>query len=175
MIRAALFACLLAFAAPAYAQGPGVSTGPITDQPTRDGLTAEVRAGRAACAGCDLFQADLSYLDLTGRNFSGSRLRQADLSLSEADRARFHGANLSIANLFGGRFSHADFTNANLGRAVLVGAYLGGAHFNGAVLTEANFSGAELTHAVGLTQAQLNTACGDSSTVLPAGMTIPTC
>ena len=27
----------------------------------------------------------------------------------------------------------------------------------------------------GLTQAQLNTACGDASTELPTGMTIPTC
>jgi uncharacterized protein YjbI with pentapeptide repeats len=175
MKRAALFACLIALAAPAYAQGPGVSTGPIADQTTRDGLTAEVRAGRAACIGCDLFQADLSYIDLSGRDFSGSRLRQADLSLSEADRARFHGANLSIANLFGGRFSRADFSDAHLGRAVLVGAYLGGARFNGAVLIDANLSGAELSHAIGLTQAQLNTACGDASTVLPAGMTIPTC
>lgn len=175
MKRAALFACLLAFAAPAFAQGPGVSSGPIADQTTRDGLAAEVRAGRSQCADCDLFQADLSYLDLANHDFSGSRLRQADLSLSQADGARFRGANLSIANMFGGRFARADFTRANLSRAVLVGAYLGGARFEGAVLLETNLSGAELSHAVGLTQSQLNTACGDASTVLPPGMTIPAC
>lgn len=175
MKRAALLACLLALATPAFAQGPGVSTGPITDQATRDGLSAEVRAGRSVCANCDLFQADLSYLDLSNHDFAGSRLRQADLSLSQADRAGFRGANLSIANLFGGRFARADFSNANLSRAVLVGAYLGGARFDGAVLEEANLSGAELSHAIGLTQSQLNTACGDASTVLPRGMTIPAC
>jgi uncharacterized protein YjbI with pentapeptide repeats len=46
---------------------------------------------------------------------------------------------------------------------------------SGAVLTGANFSGAELQDALGLTQAQLNEACGDATTQLPAGMTIPRC
>jgi uncharacterized protein YjbI with pentapeptide repeats len=104
-----------------------------------------------------------------------ARIRQADFSLATADRTRFHGANLSLTNFFGARLSSADLSEANLEGTTFVGAYLGGAHMNGAVLTGANFSGAELESASGLTQAQLNTACGDATTTLPAGMTIPGC
>lgn len=175
MKRAALFLFALVLAGPAFAQAPSATGGPIVSQAERDRIAAGVRNGDRACAQCDLFQADLSYMNLAAANFAGARLRQADLQISEADRARFGGANLSLANLFGGRFSHADFSNANLEGAVLVGAYLGYARFTGAVLAGANLSGAELEGAVGLTQAQLNGACGDANTVLPTGLTVPAC
>ncbi|MEQ1616958.1 MAG: pentapeptide repeat-containing protein [Terricaulis sp.] len=174
MTRAALFACLLALCAPALAQPPGETGGPIVSQSERDAIAARVRDG-AACAGCDLFQAELAYHDISGRDFSGSRLRQAELSLVTADHARFRAANLSLANMFGGRFSRADFTEANLSHSIGVGGYFGGARFDNARIDGMNFSGAELANATGLTQAQLNTACGDANTTLPAGMTIPRC
>lgn len=174
MKRAALFACLFALATPAFAEAPSATGGPITNQAERDTTAARVRAG-AACASCDLFQIDLAYQSVAGRNFSGARIRQADLSLVTADRARFHGANMSLTNFFGARLSGADLTDANLEGATFVGAYLGGARFNGAVLTGANFSGAEMADAQGLTQAQLSSACGDATTTLPQGMTIPAC
>lgn len=174
MKRAALFACLFALAGPAFAQAPSETGGPIVSQAERDVIAERVRGG-AACAGCDLFQADLSYRNLARRDFSGARLRQAEIQVVTADGANFRRANLSLANMFGGRFSHADFTDTNLERATFVGAYLGGARFGGAVMAGANFSGAEMADASGLSQAQLNTACGDGSTTLPPGMTIPTC
>ena len=174
MKRAALFACLLAFATPALAQAPSATGGPVTNQAERDAIAERVRGG-ASCANCDLFQISLAYQSVAGRNFSGARIRQADLSLATADRARFHGANMSLTNFFGARLSSADLSDANLEGATFVGAYLGGARFSGAVLTGANFSGAELADAAGLTQSQLNTACGDATTTLPAGMTIPAC
>lgn len=175
MKRAALLACLIAaVAAPAYAQAPGATAGPIVSQAERDAIAARVRAG-ASCARCDLFQIDLSYQNAAGRDFSGARIRQSNLSLATLDRSRFRGANLSLANLFGARLTGADLTNANLEGATLVGGYLGGARLNGAALNGANLSGAELSEASGLTQAQLNTACGDSTTTLPAGLTVPAC
>lgn len=174
MKRAALLACLIAFTTPALAQTPAATGGPITNQAERDSIAARVRGG-GSCAGCDLFQIDLAYLNVAGRDFTGARIRQADLSVATADRAKFHRANASLTNFFGARLGHADFSEANLDHATLVGAYLGYARFNGADLTGADFSGAELTGAQGLTQAQLNTACGDATTVLPAGMTLPTC
>ena len=174
MKRAALFACLLAFTMPAFAQAPSATSGPITSQAERDAIAARVRAG-ASCANCDLFQISLAYQSVAGRNFAGARIRQADLSLATADRARFHGANMSLTNFFGARLSGADLTETNLEGATFVGAYLGGARMSGAMLTGANFSGAELADAAGLTQTQLNTACGDATTTLPAGMTIPAC
>lgn len=174
MKRAALFACLLTLTTPAFAQAPGATGGPITNQAERDAIAERVRNG-ASCANCDLFQISLAYQSVAGRNFSGARIRQADLSLVTADRARFHGANMSLTNFFGARLSSADLSETNLEGATFVGAYLGGARMNGAVLTGANLSGAELAGAVGLTQAQLNTACGDATTTLPAGMTVPAC
>lgn len=157
-----------------YAQAPSETGGPMVSQAERDEVAVRVRGG-ASCARCDLFQIDLSYHHVSGRDFAGSRLRQSDLSLASADRTRFHGANLSLANLFGVRASHGDFTDANLEGAILVGGYFGAARFNGAALTGANVSGAELAGAIGLTQTQLNTACGDSTTTLPAGLTVPAC
>jgi uncharacterized protein YjbI with pentapeptide repeats len=179
MRRAALAAYLLAFTSFScghlvYAEPPSATGGPMLSQSERDAIAARVRGG-ASCAACDLFQIDLAYHALPGRDFSGSRIRQSNLSLAIVDSARFRQANLSLANLFGVRAGRADFTDANLEGATLVGGYFGGARFGGAVLGGANFSGAELASAAGLTQAQLNTACGDATTTLPPGLTIPTC
>jgi uncharacterized protein YjbI with pentapeptide repeats len=174
MKRAALAACLFAIAAPALAQTPISTAGPITNQAERD-VTAERVRGGASCAGCDLFQINLAYSDLAGRDFSGSRIRQADLTVVTADRADFHGSNLSLTNFFGARLTGADLRNTNLEGANLVGAYLGGARMDGAALDGANIAGAEMETAHGLTQDQLNTACGDATTRLPAGLSVRTC
>ena len=118
------------------------------------GQISQVRAG-ANCPKCNLFQAELSGLTLKGKNLAGARLRQADLSLTIMNRTNFAGA---------------DLTNASY-----VGTHLDGANFRGARLTGANFSGAEMARAVGLSQAQLNQACGDAATRLPGGLRIPPC
>lgn len=156
---AAMTMCI-ALGAPAMAQNAGE--------------IERVRQGQS-CTGCNLFQADLSYRNLPGVDLTGSRLRQADLSLSTMNRARFARADLSVANLFGGRFTAASFAGANLERATLVGAYFGSADFSGANLTEANLSGAEMNRVRGLTQSQLDRACGDATTRLPAGLRVSPC
>jgi len=138
------------------------------------GEIARVQAGQD-CVNCNLFQADLAYRDLAGLDVSASRLRQADLSLSTLNNADFTGTNLSIANMFGARLTSASLRNANLERAVLVGAYLGGADLSGARLDGANLSGADLRTTRGLTQAQLDSACGDASTRLPDDVSVPQC
>lgn len=158
-----LLVCLVALApaAPAFAENLRQSQ--------------EVRAGRQDCRGCDLFQADLSYLDLRSRNFSGARLRQSNLSLAEIDHANLAGANLSFADGFGARFARTALDNADLRNGNFVGAYFGGASLRGAVLDGAVLSGADFSGARGLTQSQISKACGDSATVLPNGITIPAC
>lgn len=135
---------------------------------------SRVQSG-ASCSGCNLFQADLSYRDMPHVNLSGSRLRQADLSLSTMNGSNFRGADMSIANLFGGRFTGSNFSNANLQNANLVGAYFGRSNFSGANLAGAILSGAEMDRVQGLTQRQLDAACGDSATRLPRGLRIPVC
>jgi uncharacterized protein YjbI with pentapeptide repeats len=134
-----------------------------------------VAKGQKACVGCNLFQADFSYQDIHNRNLSKARLRQADLTVAEADGARFTGADMAFVNAFGARFAQADFTGAILTKAVFVGAYFGGANLKGATLDGADFSGADLAEAQGLTQAQLARACGDASTQLPKGFSVPRC
>ena len=72
-------------------------------------------------------------------------------------------------------FTGVSFAGANMTNASFVGAYLEGANFRGANLTGVNFSGAEMDRAVGLTQGQLNQACGDESTTLPRGLRLRSC
>jgi hypothetical protein len=67
------------------------------------------------------------------------------------------GADLSRATLSGATLSHADLSGADLSHAELTGATL-----FGATLIDADLSHAELTGAKGLTQAQLDQACGEN-------------
>ncbi len=161
-MRLFLIAALAAvsLAAPAMAQNAG--------------QIARVRAGNS-CSGCNLFQGDFSGLEARGLNLSGSRLRQADLSLSVMNRTNFSRADLRDVEAFGGVFSSSSFTGANLTNASFVGAYLDGANFSGATISGTNFSGAQMGRATGLTQSQLNRACGDEATVLPGSLRIPAC
>jgi uncharacterized protein YjbI with pentapeptide repeats len=135
---------------------------------------ASVRGG-ANCAGCNLFQADLGNLTLKNKNLSRARLRQAEMSAAILNGTNFSGADLRDVNAYGALFTSANFTGADLTNATFVGAYLQGARLSGANLTGANFSGAEMDRAIGLTQSQLNKACGDESTRLPSGLRISSC
>lgn len=148
---------------------------PAQNEAARKATADRIAGGEKACSGCDLFQVDLSYQDLDGRDLSGARLRQADLSLSTFDHSKFAGANMSVVNAFGIRAEHADFSNVNFEDAVLVGGWFGGSKFDGAKFSNANISGADLSSAHGLTQLQLNLACGDAGTKLPKGLTVVPC
>ncbi len=138
------------------------------------GQIARVKAG-ANCPSCNLFQADLGKLVLTGRNYAGARLRQADLSLGTFTSTRFSHVDLRNANLFGVLAGHADFSGADLQNASLVGGYFQHANFRNAHLAGTNFGGADLRGASRLSQAQLATACGDESTRLPPGLHLSPC
>jgi uncharacterized protein YjbI with pentapeptide repeats len=138
------------------------------------GQIARVRGG-ASCAGCNLFQGDFSGLEARGLNLRGARLRQADLSLAVMNRTRFGNADLRDVEAYGAVFSGSDFSGADLTNASFVGVFLEGSSFAGARLNGLNLSGAQLRRATGLTQRQLNAACGDAATELPGGLTIPSC
>lgn len=138
------------------------------------GQIARVRAG-ANCPKCNLFQADLEGAELKGRNYAGARLRQANLSAGIFNRSSFAGGDLRDVEASASVFSSSNFASANLTNASFVGTYLQGANFRGANLGGTNFSGAEMDRAVGLTQRQLDQACGDEGTSLPAGLRIPAC
>ena len=155
-----LAAAWLVLASPAAAQNAG--------------QVATAQRG-ASCPGCNLFQANLGGAQLNGRNFAHARLRQSDLSLSVMNHTSFAGADLRDVDAYGAVFSSANFSGADLTHASFVGTFLEGASFSGARLDGTNFAGAEMTGVRGLTQAQLDRACGDGSTALPRGLRIPIC
>ncbi|MBV9510956.1 MAG: pentapeptide repeat-containing protein [Caulobacteraceae bacterium] len=129
----------------------------------------------ASCPRCNLFQADFGNKVLKGRNLAGARIRQADMSLSVLNYSNMSHADLRDVNGYGALFTGVNFTGADMTNATFVGAYLQGADFRGAKLAGVNFSGAEMDKAVGLTQRQLNAACGDEKTTLPARLHLPAC
>ena len=156
----------------------------------------------ANVSGAHFFQANLSGADLSSANVSGARLVQANLNSAQLvianlnnatlaganlSRADLSGANLSsadlvqanlnsaklfIADLIGANLSGADLSGADLSGADLIGANLSGADFNRAKLSNADLSGAKVAEVRGLTQEQLDTACGKQTTVLPPGLTL---
>jgi uncharacterized protein YjbI with pentapeptide repeats len=160
---------LTAFAQPSSAQTPE------QNEAARKATAERIVMGEKQCAGCDLFQVDLSYKELSGLDLSHTRLRQADLSLAAIDRSNFKNSNMSVVNAFGARFENSDFSGVNFTDATLVGAWFGGANLADANFSNANLSGAYLATAKGLTQMQLNAACGDDSTKLPKGLNLPAC
>lgn len=152
----------------------------LAQTPEQNALSRQATArslidGAKACTGCDVFQTDLSYQELTDRDLSGARIRQADLSLSTFDRTKFTGADMPIVNAFSVRADVADFTNVNFEDVVLVGGWFGRSNFAGAKFGNANLSGSDFTGAKGMSQSQLDTACGDAGTKLLTGLTIVPC
>lgn len=138
------------------------------------GQISRVRSGQS-CPGCNLFQGDFSGMEVRGLNLGSARLRQSDLSLAVMNRTNFSRGDLRDIEAYGAVLSSSNLSGANLTNASLVGAYLDGANLSGATLSGANLSGASLDRASGLTQGQLNQACGDETTVLPRGLRIPAC
>jgi uncharacterized protein YjbI with pentapeptide repeats len=138
------------------------------------GQIEHARSG-ASCPHCNLFQADFSNLEMKGRDFAGARLRQADFSAAVMNHTTFAGGDLRDLNAYGAVLTGASFAGTNLTNASFVGAYLQGANFRGATLTGVNFSGAEMDRAIGLTQGQLEGACGDATTSAPRGLHLRPC
>lgn len=147
-------------------------------------------------AGIDLSSDDgQAGAYLRGANLQGAYLQGANLQSAELHRADLEGAILSDADLRKASFFLADLSRADLRRADLEGAYLGGANLGqadlwlanlrdalfrevdltGANLRQADLSAADLNVAKGLTQDQLDRACGDEATQLPTGLTMPLC
>jgi uncharacterized protein YjbI with pentapeptide repeats len=125
----------------------------------------------ADLVGVDLSDADLSKANLSGAGLLYADLRGADLANADLESASLNGARLGLANLSKVNLRRAEVSGAHLGGANLVGARLGLADLSGADLGRANLSDADLSSANGLTQDQLDKACGKPKT-LPPGLTL---
>lgn len=121
---------------------------------------ASIRAGHHDCPHCELAGADLTNQcvkngNLEGADFSGARLFLMCMSFAD-----FRGAS----------FRDADLSGANLAHAKLDGADL-----SGAKLTITSIKGTDLSRAKGVTQHQLDQACGDADTRVSPGLRVKTC
>jgi uncharacterized protein YjbI with pentapeptide repeats len=121
---------------------------------------AKIHGGIVDCVGCNLSGADLTNTcvkehDLHGANFDGANATLMCMSFANFTNASFRGTELSGANLAGAKMDGADLT--------------------GAKTSITSFLGTDLTKVKGLTQAQLNVACGDAKTKLPPGLKVHTC
>lgn len=121
---------------------------------------ARLEAGIVDCPGCQLAGANLFNTCVKAKNLRG---------------ANFDGANATLMCM-----SFADFRGASFRGAILDAANLGSAKLDGADITGArtritSFAGTDLTRVKGLTQSQLDAACGDAKTKVPAGMKVHFC
>ena len=150
------------------------------------------RAFLARVEGESVNMADASFQDatLTEATFDNVILTNSDLQRADISRAHFTRSNFADANLtsasganvnFEGskfvnaRFDHMNLRNAKLDGAVFHNVKFGNALLSGATMAGADFSKADLLEVRGLEQAQLDTACGDSETRLPIGLSLSYC
>lgn len=103
--------------------------------------------------------------DLSGRILTGAKL-----SNSVFNRANFSHAVMTRADASRSAFADANFAGADLRRVNFNEANVVGANFD-----NANIAGANFETATGLTQRQLNTACGDTRTRVPRGLRVRLC
>jgi uncharacterized protein YjbI with pentapeptide repeats len=121
---------------------------------------ARLEAGIVDCPGCQLAGANLLNLCVKARDLHG---------------ANFDGANATLMCMSFANFRGASFRGTILDAANLASAKLDGADMTGARTRITSFLGTDLTRVKGLTQFQLDTACGDAKTKVPAGMKVHFC
>jgi uncharacterized protein YjbI with pentapeptide repeats len=121
---------------------------------------ASIKAGKHDCPHCDLRGADLTNTCVKNGDVQGAKFDNAKLVLMCMSYANFKGASFRGADMAGANLAHSN---------------VDGADFTGAKLGITSIKGTDLRHALGLTQDQLNSACGDAGTKAPAGMKVHTC
>ncbi|MBS0471520.1 MAG: pentapeptide repeat-containing protein [Proteobacteria bacterium] len=121
---------------------------------------ARIHAGIVDCPACNLAGANLDNTCVKAKNLSG---------------ANFDGASAVLMCMSFANFSNASFRGTDLSGANLAHANLDGADLSGAIMDITSIKGTDLTKAKGLTQKQLDQACGDRDTRAPAGLTVHIC
>lgn len=93
--------------------------------------------------------ADLSWLDLRGRNLRGANFSRANMEGVDLRMCDLKGCNFSGANLYRAKLASADLTGSalrrtyagyvNFGKAVIVGCDVTGADFSGSDMHQVQF------------------------------------
>lgn len=150
-------------------ESPTPSNRPRTG--VRQALERAIRLG-INTRGMDLRGALLTRADLENANLGDVILVDAILGGATLTGVTLEGADLTNAHLTNAHLTFANLRGATLTDANLGGATLTGANLDGTILAGANVSGVNMLNVHGLTQAQLDSACGNRSpTDLPAGLT----
>ncbi|MEI2301258.1 pentapeptide repeat-containing protein [Ensifer sp. MJa1] len=126
---------------------------------------AKIEAYRCNFAGIAAEKASFVNSELQRANFSGARLTGTSFEKAELGRANFDKAELT-----GTKFSHANLSRADFTSTTFTGPI----DFHGAFMFLTRIEGVNLSEATGLEQEQVDMMCGDSSTKLPAGLSVPT-
>ena len=154
-----LLVFVLAGIAAQVPQVPAVVVPVVAVAPASTALES-IKAGNHDCPHCDLTGADLTNTCVKEGNLQG---------------AKFDGARAVLMCMSFADFRDASFRNTDLAGANLAHAKVDGADFTGADLSITSIKGTDLSRARGLTQRQLDRACGDSETKVPAGLTVKFC
>ena len=110
---------------------------------------------RVVLGRADLTSANFSNATLFGADLGGACLKEVNLSNGKLENVDLSGADLENADLLFANLTGSDLSSANFTNAKLVGV-----NFDRADLTGTVFNGANLVRATGLTQDQLDQACG---------------
>ena len=138
----------------------------------------------ASLAGAKADKTNFTRVDAYRTSFAGVSAQGAVFTSAELQRADFTGANLTGADFQKAELGRVDFSKAilagtsfpmaNLSRALLQEAtFQGPIDLTGAFMFLTRIEGIDLTKATGLQQTQVDLACGDANTKLPAGLKAP--
>lgn len=119
-------------------------------------------------------RADVNTLLLQTSELVRTKIRRGQKISSRRQKNLGRGLDLIGADLRRTDLRGKNLRGAYLIAADLRGVDLSGADLIGADLRDADLRGADLTDSIFLTQAQINTARGDSDTKLPMSLTRPT-
>ncbi|PDT54683.1 hypothetical protein CO664_06105 [Sinorhizobium sp. NG07B] len=135
---------------------------------------AGARADKANFSRVEAYRGDFSGISAEGALFVSSELQRADFTGAKLKGADFEKAELGRANFDKAVLTGTRFSVANLSRANLSGAlFEGPIDFDRAFMFLTRIEGLDLAAAKGLSQEQVDLACGDAATKLPTGLTAP--
>ena len=119
------------------------------------------------------YRARFDEAEFRGTYLAKSELARATFVAALIDRVDWSRAELGRADFSRARLSDVNFEFSNLARAHFSEAKLSAVDFKGAWTFLTRFEDVDLGRVVNLTQDQLDIACGNDKTRLPAGLARP--
>jgi len=144
-----------------------------------------VKGEKVIFKGAILNNATMTEIELKDSDFQDANLGATEFRKAIISGSNFKSANLGRITALGAKFENCDMSKARFNGANLMGtsftesifskAAFGTANLKAVDFTGAKLSGAKMASVEGLTQEQLDKACGDGKTELPVNLTISYC